>query len=76
VGARSQGIFSCDVGQHVSAIWSGNGQSFNATIASINKVVQTVLVDWDDGDTSRREVQFSEITYDSGTVCLTGELKK
>jgi hypothetical protein len=63
-------MISCTVGQHVSAKYSGNGIVYPATIASIDHSDSTIMVDWDDGDTSYRTVLFSDATDDSGMACV------
>ena len=67
---RTQGSFSCAVGQHISAVWSGNGEFYGSTIVSVDSDTQTVVVDWDDGGTDHREVQLLQTRDDSGTVCM------
>jgi hypothetical protein len=45
-----------------------------STVVSINSGTEMVQVDWDDGGTRNREVQFSQAKDDSGTSCMRGEL--
>jgi hypothetical protein len=43
-----QAIFSCAVGQHISAMWSADENFYGSTIVSIDRDTQTVTVNWDD----------------------------
>ena len=72
ISTRTQTQFSCGVGQHISAVWSGNGKEYGSTIESINIDTQMVVVNWDDGTTSHRDVQFSRTEDDAGTTCVQG----
>jgi hypothetical protein len=62
--------FNCAVGQHVFAIWAGDGNFWPATIATIGN---TVTVNWADGDSSHREMSIAEVKDDSGVPCLANQ---
>ena len=72
ISTRTQTQFSCGVGQHISAVWSGNGKEYGSTIESINIDTQMVVVNWDDGDASHRDVQFFQTEDDAGMTCVQG----
>jgi hypothetical protein len=64
--------FSCTVGQHISAVWSGDEWEnyYGATIRIIDYTTGTITVNWDDGDPSNRIVGFDEAEADSGAMCV------
>ena len=63
--------FICTVGQHISAVWSGDGNYHGAVVVSIAEDTRLITVNWDDGSTSYLDVAFSEAKDDIGTACLS-----
>ena len=61
--------FSCTLGQTVFAIWSGDGNYYEATVTAIDIEPRMITLDWADGDTSHREVPFSEAKSMEGIKC-------
>ncbi|CAJ1446610.1 unnamed protein product, partial [Effrenium voratum] len=49
------------VGDRVYALWAGNNSFYVSTIAEVNETEKSVLVTWDDADTSHRKVPFSQV---------------
>ena len=70
-GTSATVSFFCTVGQHVSAVWSGDGNYYGAVVVGISEDNRLITVSWDDGRTSHLDVTFSEAKDDTGTVCTT-----
>lgn len=64
--AASEVETSWQVGQRVQAVWSGNGHYYGATIKEVGE--SKVVVDWDDQESSHREVPLNmlELASEAG----------
>jgi len=49
------------IGDRVYALWAGNNCYYVSTIAQVNETDRTVIVTWDDADTSHRKVSFDQV---------------
>ena len=66
-GPTSTSRFSCTIGQHISAVWSGDGSYYDADVVSIDVDTGTITVNRADGGTDN--VSFSDSKDDAGTRC-------
>ncbi|CAK9057718.1 SET domain-containing protein [Durusdinium trenchii] len=49
------------IGDRVYALWAGNNCYYVSTIAEVSEADRTVVVTWDDADTSHRRVSFDQV---------------
>lgn len=49
------------IGDRVYALWAGNNCYYVSIIAEVNETDRTVVVTWDDADTSHRKVSFDQV---------------
>eukprot|EP00913_Durusdinium_trenchii_P001047 g962.t1 len=56
------------IGDRVYALWAGNNCYYVSTIAEVSEADRTVVVTWNDADTSHRRVSFDQVMQKRATV--------